>query len=428
MKYLFLNILLLFVIENLYSQTGWITQASGVTTNLNSVKFINSQTGWCVGDSGVILNTVNRGLNWTQQFSGYDNNLNSIHFTSINTGYVAGNSGLILKTTDSGNNWMILSFNSNNNLTSINFVNDSTGFTGGTNGNGRSENDGTPKKFIYKTTNYGNLWDSIDCKKAFFITYVYFQNPNLGWIVNFPGVIGGSELLKTTDSGFNWHSSFFTNQSIFSFVFVDSLYGWISSYNSVSVKTIFRTTNGGINWISEFPGTGIRINSFHFINRLKGWGAGENRIIQSTTNSGINWINQTSLNPGVNYRSVYFTDSLTGWVVGDSGIILKTTTGGVLTNFSNISSEIPDKFSLSQNFPNPFNPRTIINYQLSMFSFVSIKVYDVLGNEVVELVNEKQNAGSYSVEFDGSGFASGIYFYRLETGSFVDTKKMTLIK
>jgi len=100
----------------------------------------------------------------------------------------------------------------------------------------------------------------------------------------------------------------------------------------------------------------------------------------------------------------------------------------VLTNFSNISSEIPDKFSLSQNFPNPFNPRTIINYQLSMFSFVSIKVYDVLGNEVVELVNEKQNAGSYSVEFDGSGFASGIYFYRLETGSFVDTKKMTLIK
>jgi len=386
MKYLFLNILLLFVIENLYSQTGWITQASGVTTNLNSVKFINSQTGWCVGDSGVILNTVNRGLNWTQQFSGYDNNLNSIHFTSINTGYVAGNSGLILKTTDSGNNWMILSFNSINNLTSIN------------------------------------------CKKAFFITYVYFQNPNLGWIVNFPGVIGGSELLKTTDSGFNWHSSFFTNQSIFSFVFVDSLYGWISSYNSVSVKTIFRTTNGGINWISEFPGTGIRINSFHFINRLKGWGAGENRIIQSTTNSGINWINQTSLNPGVNYRSVYFTDSLTGWVVGDSGIILKTTTGGVLTNFSNISSEIPDKFSLSQNFPNPFNPRTIINYQLSMFSFVSIKVYDVLGNEVVELVNEKQNAGSYSVEFDGSGFASGIYFYRLETGSFVDTKKMTLIK
>jgi len=80
------------------------------------------------------------------------------------------------------------------------------------------------------------------------------------------------------------------------------------------------------------------------------------------------------------------------------------------------------------NFPNPFNPKTIINYQLPKSDVVSLKIFDVLGNEVMVLVNEKQNAGTYSVEFDGSRFASGIYFYTIRTGDFIQTKKMMLIK
>ena len=80
------------------------------------------------------------------------------------------------------------------------------------------------------------------------------------------------------------------------------------------------------------------------------------------------------------------------------------------------------------NYPNPFNPKTIINYQLSMFNFISLKVYDILGNEVATLVNERQNAGTYSVEWDASNYPSGVYFYKLQAGEFVETKKMTLIK
>ena len=83
---------------------------------------------------------------------------------------------------------------------------------------------------------------------------------------------------------------------------------------------------------------------------------------------------------------------------------------------------------MSQNYPNPFNPRTVINYDLRVTGNAKLVLYDVLGNEVAELVNEKQNAGGYSVEFDGSNFASGIYFYKLETGSFVETRRMMLIK
>ena len=93
-----------------------------------------------------------------------------------------------------------------------------------------------------------------------------------------------------------------------------------------------------------------------------------------------------------------------------------------------ISNQIPDKNHLGQNYPNPFNPRTLINYELRMTSDVKLKVYDILGNEVSTLVNEKQNAGSYEAEFDGSGLASGIYYYKLEAGGFVQTRSMVLVK
>jgi hypothetical protein len=95
---------------------------------------------------------------------------------------------------------------------------------------------------------------------------------------------------------------------------------------------------------------------------------------------------------------------------------------------------IPSKFSLSQNYPNPFNPETAISYKLPAASKVSIKVYDVLGREVATLVDEYKQAGSYNVTFNARHLErsreiqSGVYFYRLQTGSFSETKKMLLIK
>jgi hypothetical protein len=85
-------------------------------------------------------------------------------------------------------------------------------------------------------------------------------------------------------------------------------------------------------------------------------------------------------------------------------------------------------FNLWQNYPNPFNPVTKINYSIPEMSNVRIKVYDNLGNEVTTLVNKDQNAGIYNIEFDGKGLASGIYFYRLQAGDFIETKKMILLK
>ena len=89
---------------------------------------------------------------------------------------------------------------------------------------------------------------------------------------------------------------------------------------------------------------------------------------------------------------------------------------------------IPTEFSLAQNYPNPFNPTTTIHYQLSEFANVSLKVYDVLGNEIATLVDQSQHAGKYNVRFDGSRLASGTYIYTLRTNSFTQTKKMLLVK
>jgi M6 family metalloprotease-like protein len=87
-----------------------------------------------------------------------------------------------------------------------------------------------------------------------------------------------------------------------------------------------------------------------------------------------------------------------------------------------------ETFHLSQNYPNPFNPSTTIRYSVPISEFVSLKIYDALGNEVATLVNEEKPAGNYEVDFNAAGFSSGIYFYKLQAGSFVATKKMILMK
>jgi hypothetical protein len=89
---------------------------------------------------------------------------------------------------------------------------------------------------------------------------------------------------------------------------------------------------------------------------------------------------------------------------------------------------LPKEFSLEQNYPNPFNPSTSIQYAISSGQFITLKVYDVLGNEVSVLVNEYRTTGSYEVNFDASKLSSGVYYYQLRAGSLVQTKKMILVK
>lgn len=109
------------------------------------------------------------------------------------------------------------------------------------------------------------------------------------------------------------------------------------------------------------------------------------------------------------------------WAVSKR-IIVKLATG-----VSGNNAEIRD-FSISQNYPNPFNPNTMISYQFPVSGFVSLKIFDVLGNEITSLVNENQNSGIYNINFDGSNLSGGVYYYTITAGDFRVTKSMMLIK
>lgn len=116
------------------------------------------------------------------------------------------------------------------------------------------------------------------------------------------------------------------------------------------------------------------------------------------------------------------------YMIATDGSVIRYRDSSILLGVNNITGNIPSEFKLEQNYPNPFNPVTTINYSLPKASNVSIKIYDMLGNEVMNIVNEFKQAGNYSASVDASSLASGVYFYKMEAGNYKDAKKMILVK
>ena len=147
----------------------------------------------------------------------------------------------------------------------------------------------------------------------------------------------------------------------------------------------------------------------------------------------LNLVYSSLLTPGSDLSIAHDISSNGQYIVGEG---LNGATGqyeGYLLAVNGTSSvdelsDSPDGFILSQNYPNPFNPSTRIQYQVPSTSHINLKVYDVLGNEVATLVNEEKSVGSYEIVFDAKELSSGIYFYTIKAGSFVETKKMILIR
>ncbi len=143
----------------------------------------------------------------------------------------------------------------------------------------------------------------------------------------------------------------------------------------------------------------------------------------------------TTIEFPISYLSNLIPDSLilivaSGLANGQVGTELIVDEIGFSGGSTNISDDInlPQNFDLHQNYPNPFNPDTKIKYSIPASSFISLKIYDVLGNEIAVLVNEEKDRGVYTVNFNASQFASGLYLYRLQADNFVETKKMLLLK
>lgn len=412
----------------------WYQQNSGTTKNLSAVHFIDANNGWTVGDSGTIIHTTNAGTTWLQQTTGTTIHLKDVQFIDSNIGWAVGDNNshpveyVIIKTTNGGTSWIQLISDTSIFCNALYFVDANTGWVvGGKVVWDTINNTGYISPIIMKTTNGGTNWSfQIIPNVNVPLNDIYFLDDNIGFAVGGYVIIGWGGiggLLKTTDGGDSWIEQSLNWTSLYGIAFSDTENGIIATASAL----IYRTTDGGINWDSDTLGD-WHIFSVTSSDLMHTWGVGRDYsyqgIIQFSSDQGVTWTSQYTFSGWPN--SLFFIDSTMGWVAGEGGIILHTTNGGV--TFVDDETTQPTDFILSQNFPNPFNPSTTIKFAVPQTSQVLIKVFDVLGNEIETLVNQEKHSGTYEITWNAVNLPSGVYFYRLQAGSFVQTRKMILLR
>ena len=258
------------------------------------------------------------------------------------------------------------------------------------------------------------------------------------WTLNLNSTSVQTSSYSTTNGGLNWING---NQNLQyveggDLVYSDNKQTGIMT-NFESFLNVRRTSNSGANW--NQINTGVNLSGFNGASWISGTNtvficsnvntSGNNNIIRSD-NGGLTWVSQSTDNTVglVEIDYVRYNNLIVAYCVSSAGNVIKSRQTVQLVGISQTGSNIPDEIFLAQNYPNPFNPKTIIKYSMPMSDFVSLKVFDVLGKVVSTLVSEKQSAGSYEVEFDGSGLSSGIYYYRLSAEPYSQTRAMFLLK
>ncbi len=428
-------------------------------------RFINNE-------ESVIYFTSDMGSTLTPVFTMSLSNINSIVFENEFNGYAVGHDGLFIKTTNGGISWEQQASFSQENLNYIKF-NSNMGFVCSEEGN------------IFITTDNGNLWVEKNVGRRIKLNNIAVKDSNIIYVVGDSGAV-----FHSIDQGDTWTDISFSDDYNFNFiVFHSTRFGRLFGGKNIDNSTvIFETTNGGISWTENSTSITKSINSAFSIEPFQEWAVGDNGTIinnnyfyippvpveltsftafYSSPNVQLTWSTATELNNhGFEIeRSFDKTNWATIGFKAEKGTTSEPQQYSYSDNLSDIAStkfyyrlkqidfngsfeyseivevEIaPTKFSLSQNYPNPFNPSTKISWQSPVSSWQTLKVYDILGNEVAALVNEYRDAGSYEVEFQSAvgslQLASGIYYYQLRavdpsTGSgqiFVETKKMILLK
>jgi photosystem II stability/assembly factor-like uncharacterized protein len=403
----------------------WKILQSPVNVTLRKLTFVDSLTGWAAGEAGTIIRTTDGGNSWDIQNSTVQTFITDIFFTDKNLGWattindVFPFNSVILKTTNGGDEWSAENYpDSSEYIRTIFFIDSLNGFTGGS--------------YIGYTTDGGNSWLGAKIDSSMISSFpVYnfsFFNRQFGYAVGGRLDIAGV-IWRTTNSGLNWSAQGVGADEVFDVFIFDSLNAITLSgdpegfYPTANIKT----TNAGMTWSNDtlsFFGLSFAID---FRTYNEGWSASGYKFLL-TTNRGETWIEFETPNGAVVY-DLQFTDARNGYAVGENGVILKLnpTLVGVKDYVETL-----DNFFLYQNYPNPFNPSTNIRFQIPDFGFVSLKIYDILGNEIAILINEEMAAGSYEIEFSPESSirypVSGIYCYHLKFDNFLKTKKMIYLK
>lgn len=413
----------------------WKKLQSPVNVTLRYLAFVDSLTGWAAGEAGTIIRTTDGGDSWDIQNSTVQTFIMDIFFVDKNLGWaltlkdVFPFNSIILKTTNGGDVWNTENFpDSSALIRTILFFDSLNGFAGGS--------------YIAYTSDGGISWIKSDIDSNMvsgFPVYKFnFLNRQFGYACGGRLDVAGV-VWRTTSYGLHWTAQGISADDVFDLYILDSLNAITLSGDPEGLYPIadLKTTNAGLTWnYTELSFFGLSFN-IDFRTYNEGWSASGYKLLL-TTNRGETWEEFETLDSTVVY-DLQFLDAKIGYAVGENGVILKyISPPGSIIN-------VPEQFFLYQNYPNPFNSKTVISYDLSASGNVTLKVYDVLGNEVVTLVDEYKSVGSYEIEFNTSSessfrlvrnLASGIYFYQLKLADpeinseqgMIQTKKMIYLK
>lgn len=282
---------------------------------------------------------------------------------------------------------------------------------------------------IYVGTFYNGLWTSNDNGTSFVrdSSGLYQSNSVNTILISDTNVLAGtsnSGIYLSANNGKSWKQS---NNGLANL----DVHSLISNFGNILAGTdngVFLSSDNGSSWIQVNNGlTDDTVYSFAWVANYVFCGTNNGGIF-ATTNYGGNWtpIADSLTSYNISALALSGNNILAG--SSNGSLWYRTVANMFTTGVNDKPNNVPDKYSLYQNYPNPFNPTTTISYELPKSSFVTLKVYDIIGREITTLVNEQKNAGTYQAKFDGSRFASGVYFYRLQAGTFTLVKKFVLMK
>ncbi len=375
------------------------------------------------GGSGVFLSTDN-GKAWTAKNNGLTD-LNVFALAANGTNLFAGTfDGGVFLSTNEGTTWAAV----NNGLTSTSVVSlaIAPNRAGGTNLFAAADGGG-----VCLSTNSGATWTAVNNGLTRpFVNVLAVSDNGAGGTNLFAGTDGDGVFLST-NNGTSWNA---INNGLPIGVSILSLAGnGKSLFAGTNHGGVFLSTNNGTNWNEADTGlSGTTVNAFIFsgTNLFAGTdGAG----VFLSTNNGTTW---NAVNDGLTNQFVHvLAMNLKGGggahlfaVTFFAGDVWRrplsetvTTVGGPMTDF-------PARFSLDQNYPNPFNPTTTITYRMNQPGWVSLRLFNVIGKEIVTLVDGTQAAGHHEAKFDATNFPSGVYFYKIQSGGQTETRRMVLLK
>lgn len=415
MKKLILTLFIFSSAITCYSQ--WTEQTSGVTTTLYSVSAFDENNVWVCGAGGKVLRTTNAGVNWNLSTITGAPDLYVITAIDANTALVSGSAAntFVYKTTDGGANWTQVFTQTGGFIDVIAQVQSASQgiFLLGDPVGGRWS--------FWKSTNNGSTFDSTGLayipqagsEGGFNNSYAYYRYPSgtdYFWFgtnnTRIYRVSGGTSYSVETTTGL---------------ISVDVIKMGEGVNGFTGGASMLATNDSGNTWFAyTVPGTGNITGIFGvtpYVYYCRG------TSIYSSTDGGLTYALQYTA-PAGTYNHMA-RGSYYAWAVRSNGGISRITNP---IGIQNISSDVPAKFRLEQNYPNPFNPSTNIKFDIPVKTNVKIIVTDIIGRTVGELFNGNVSAGIYETKWDGSNFASGIYFVRMTTDNYSDTKKIVLLK